>query len=46
MAQAKIIPMKVRYKVWREAFKMATLLDGLTIIMLDGQTSTRYVHWG
>jgi hypothetical protein len=31
--------------VWREAFKMATLLDGLTITMIDGKMVTHYVHW-
>jgi hypothetical protein len=44
MARANI-PTKVRYQVWKEAFKVATLLDGLTVTTLDGQTATRYVHW-
>jgi hypothetical protein len=37
------IPMKVRYKVWREAFKVATLLDGLTVITVDGKTGMYHI---
>jgi hypothetical protein len=44
MAKANL-PMKVRYKVWKEAFKTATLLDGLAVTMVKGQTDTRYVLW-
>jgi hypothetical protein len=44
MARANI-PMKVLYKVWREAFKVATLLGGLTVITVDGQNGTRYKLW-
>jgi hypothetical protein len=33
----------VRYKIWRHAFKTATLLDGLTVITVGGKTATRYV---
>jgi hypothetical protein len=44
MAKANL-PMKVRYKVWKEAFKMATLLDGLPVITVGGKTDTRYVLW-
>ena len=39
------VPTKVRHLLWREAFKTATLLDGLQVIELDGVTATRYVHW-
>jgi hypothetical protein len=39
------IPMEVRPKVWTEAFKTATLLDGLIPIEIDGKIATRYVHW-
>jgi hypothetical protein len=39
------VPLKIRYKVWKEAFKTATLLDDLTAITLDDVTATRYVHW-
>jgi hypothetical protein len=36
-AQANI-PMKVLCnKVWREAFQVATLLDGLTVITVNGK---------
>jgi hypothetical protein len=44
MAQANV-PIKVRYKVWKEAFKRATFLDGLTVIMIDGKMAMPYVHW-
>lgn len=40
------VPLVIRYKVWKEAFKTATLLDGLTATTIDGVTDTRYVHWG
>ena len=39
------VSIEIRYKVWKEAFATATLLDGLTTITLDGTTATRYVHW-
>jgi hypothetical protein len=32
--------------LWKEAFKTATLLDGLTATTIGGVTDTRYVHWG
>jgi hypothetical protein len=44
MARANV-PMKVRYRIYSEAFKMATLLDGLVPIEIDGVIATRYVHW-
>jgi hypothetical protein len=44
MYQANI-PYKLRFKVWTEAFKTATLLDGLVPIMLDGKLATRFEHW-
>jgi hypothetical protein len=39
------VPMKERYKLFREAFKTATLLDGLIPIKLDGKMKPRVVHW-
>jgi hypothetical protein len=39
------IPDKVKPKVGRDAFQTATKLDGLILIMLDGETKTRYEHW-
>jgi hypothetical protein len=39
------IPMAIRYRIYSEAFKTATLLDGLIPIELDGVTVTRYIHW-
>jgi hypothetical protein len=35
------VPMKAHYKVWKEAFQTATLLDGLTIIMVDSKTASK-----
>jgi hypothetical protein len=37
--------MKERYKLFREAFKAATLLDGPIPIELDGKVKPRVVHW-
>ena len=44
MARANIPP-HVHYKVFREAFKTATLLDRLNPVTIDGVTKTRYEHW-
>jgi hypothetical protein len=44
MARANV-PLEVRYKIWRHAFKTATLLDGLTVETVGGKTATRYVLW-
>ena len=40
------IPVLMRYKIWREAFKTVTLLDGLIPVEIDGVNATRYMHWG
>ena len=40
------IPLKLSYIFFKEAFKYATLLDGLSIFTLNGKTATRYEHWG
>jgi hypothetical protein len=39
------IPLNVRYKIWRYAFKTATLLDSLTVVTVNGKTATWYVLW-
>jgi hypothetical protein len=39
------VPMKERYKLFCEAFKTATLLDGLIPIELDGKLRPCVVHW-
>jgi hypothetical protein len=44
MARANI-PLDVRYKIWRYAFKTATLLDGLIVETGGDKTATRYVLW-
>jgi hypothetical protein len=44
MARANV-PLEVQYKIWRHAFKTATLLDGLTVVTVGGKTATRCVLW-
>lgn len=39
------VPMKTRYKLFPEAFKTATLLDGLVVVTIVGMTQTRIEHW-
>jgi hypothetical protein len=39
------VPNEFRYILWREAFRTATLLDGLTIIEINNIKATRYIHW-
>jgi hypothetical protein len=40
------VPLATKYKLWRNAFKTATLLDGLMPININGITATRYKQWG
>ena len=44
MNQANVLK-ETRYKVWREAYKTATQLDGLVVTEIDGKLATRYEHW-
>jgi hypothetical protein len=44
MVQANI-PYEVRYRLFRKAYKTAALLDGFTVIEIQGKADTRYVHW-
>ena len=37
--------LKIRYKVCKEAFKTATVMDGLTLVTSDGKTATKFEHW-
>ena len=39
------LPLDMHYRLWREVFKTASLLDGLQVIELDGVKATRYEHW-
>ena len=39
------VPEEIRYKLYREAFTIATHLDGLKVIAIDGVDKTRYEHW-
>jgi hypothetical protein len=46
MLQYANIPKEESYKLFPEAVKTATLLDGLMIININGSKKTRYEHWG
>ena len=39
------VPYEMKFKLWKEAFRTATLLDGLTVCEIDGKKATRYEHW-
>jgi hypothetical protein len=39
------VPEEVRYLLWKEAFKTATLLDGLMPIEINGKIATKFEHW-
>jgi hypothetical protein len=45
MMSAANVPKMIRYKVYSEAFKTATLLDGLMPLEINGITKTRNEHW-
>jgi len=45
MHQANI-PVAKQFQVWSEAFKTATLLDGLLPIEINGVMATKYKNWG
>jgi hypothetical protein len=38
--------LKQRYKLFKKAFKVATKIDRLAVIDLEGTEATRYVHFG
>jgi hypothetical protein len=39
------VPEVIRYKLFKEAFKTATLLDALLIVKIDGEQRSRVEHW-
>jgi hypothetical protein len=39
------LPKNVRYLLYKEAFKTATMLDGLVVVEIDGIKKTRYEHF-
>jgi hypothetical protein len=45
MLNAANVPREFRFMLWREAFKTATLLDGMSIIKIDDKTDTQFAHW-
>jgi hypothetical protein len=44
LMMAAHLPFGTRFKIWKEADKTETLLDGLLIVEIDGQAKTRYEH--
>jgi hypothetical protein len=44
MNQANV-PLSVCYKVFKEAFTMATYLDGLMLVKVQGKEATHYIHF-
>jgi hypothetical protein len=44
MIQANI-PYKVHYCLFKDAYKTAVILDGFTVMTIEGKTDTHYVHW-
>ena len=45
MMIAANIPYPLRFKLFKEAYACATLLDRLVLVTLDGETKTRVEHW-
>jgi hypothetical protein len=39
------LPLRLRYLLFKEVLKTATLLDGLIVTSISGETRTRYEHW-
>ena len=39
------VPMHYQFKLFKEAFKTATLLDALLIVEIDGEKKSRVEHW-
>ena len=39
------LPMEMRYQLYGEIFTTVTMLDGLTIIELNGKCATHYKHF-
>ena len=46
MMIAANISYAMRFKLYREAYECATMLDGLVVIDLEGVSKTRLEHWG
>ena len=46
MMIAANVPYAMRFKLYREAYRCATLLDGLVVKEVDGEVKTRMEHWG
>jgi hypothetical protein len=45
MMQLANVPKETKYRLYKEAIKTATLLDGLVVSEINGKLGTRYEHW-
>jgi hypothetical protein len=45
MMYAANLTLELRYRLYREAFQTATLLDGLLPVEINGVVKSRYNHW-
>jgi hypothetical protein len=45
MRNRENIPKILQYKLFKEAFKTATLLDALMVVKIDGEKRLRVEHW-
>jgi hypothetical protein len=39
------VPQRNCYQLWKEAFGAATLLDGLTVLDINGKLPAQFEHW-
>ena len=39
------VPTKIRYRVYKEAYRTSTMLNGSTVIDIDGNQETWYQHF-
>jgi hypothetical protein len=39
------LPMEIRFKVFQEALKTATLLDAFVVVEIDGEKKSCVEHW-
>ena len=46
MMIAANVPEKMVYKLFREAFTCATMIDWLSVVEIKGRVATRIEHWG
>lgn len=39
------LPHKLKFRLFREAYKTVALMDGFTVITINNVTATRFIHW-